>query len=228
MHRYFLCSFRRRSLLRSSPIRSLYRFVVIITVIFIFSSFFIPFIFSVLIFQSHSSEYYSSDTIISLTTVPARFYSELPLTIHSLLSQTELPKEIRIYLSPTSKIIVQKNLTLLHLKKSIERLDSSEIIARLFDKLVQIRLEQQDYGPATKFLPIIREFASKSQAIMVCDDDQYYHPYTLATLNTYAKQLPDSIIGFRGWRGKKKVYFHFRKDFLLVFSTKRSYLGCWW
>jgi hypothetical protein len=89
----------------------------------------------------------------------------------------------------------------------IERLDSSESIGRLFDKLVALRLELEDYGPATKFIPIITEFHSKSQAIMICDDDQYYHPYTLATLNEYSNKLPNSIVGFRGWRGKIFIVF---------------------
>jgi hypothetical protein len=137
-----------------------------------------------------------------LTSTPARFHYELPFTIHSLLSQTQLPKEIRIYLSPAAAIINQNNLTLTDLKISIQRLDSSEKIGRLFDRLVQIRLEQEDYGPATKYLPIIKEFGSRSQAIMICDDDQYYHPYTLATLHDYSNQFPNNIIGFRGWRGK--------------------------
>jgi len=169
--------------------------------------FLISLIHSIFIFQSNSSESDSSNTIISLTSTPSRFHYELPFTIHSLLSQTQLPKQIRIYLSPTSAIINQENLTLKHLKISIQRLDSSKIIARLFDRLVEIRLEQEDYGPATKFLPIIKEFSSKSQAIMICDDDQYYHPYTLGTLNEYANQFPNSIIGFRGWRGKKNFLF---------------------
>jgi len=123
----------------------------------------------------------------------------------------------------------QQNLTLKHLKIYIQRLDSSKMIAKLFDRLVQIRLEEEDYGPATKFLPIIKEFGLDPQAIMVCDDDQYYHPYTLATLNEYANQLPNSMVGFRGWRSKKFSLFltascHFRPSF----SSCRSYLGCTW
>jgi hypothetical protein len=152
--------------------------------------------------QSTFSESHSSDIIISLTSTPERFHYELPFAIHSLLSQSQLPKEIRIYLSPTSVISQYRNLTLLHLKKYLKHLDSSETAARLFDKLVQIRLEKEDYGPATKYIPIIKEFYLKSQPIMICDDDQYYHRYTLATLNEYSIEYRNSIIGLRGWRGK--------------------------
>ena len=86
------------------------------------------------------------------------------------------------------------------------------IIAELFDKLVQIRLEKEDYGPATKFLPILKEFhtmatnVSKTQAIMICDDDHYYHPHTIATLIKYSDKYKNSIVGLRGWRSKNFIF----------------------
>ena len=100
--------------------------------------------------------------------------------------------------------------------------------------MIQIQLEGEDYGPATKFLPIIKEFHStkinktKSQLIMICDDDYYYHPHTVFTLNAYSVKYPNSIVGLRGWRSKKfysfferqnlyhLAFFHFlvRKDFI--------------
>ncbi len=212
MIQYFLRSFKRRSPLKRSRWRSFTRLCILIIFIFIF----IPLIYSIFIFQSTPSESDLSNIIISLTSIPVRFHYELPFAIHSLLSQTKLPREIRIYLSPTSAILNEKNVTLTHLKISIQRLDSSQTIARLFDRLVQIRLEQEDYGPATKYLPIIKEFGSDSQAIMICDDDQYYHPYTLATLDEYSNQFPYSIIGFRGWRGKELFFKSFLKNFFLI------------
>jgi hypothetical protein len=206
MIKYFIRSCNRRSSLKPSRWRSFRRLFNLIVFIFILSFFLILFFHSLSIFQSTGS--HSLDIIISLTSTPERFHYELPFAIHSLLSQTELPKEIRIYLSPTSAIIRQQNLTLSHLKIYLQHLDSSTTIARLFDQLVHIRLEQEDYGPATKFLPIIKEFHSKknsksqSQLIMICDDDHYYHPYTLATLDKYANKYYNSIFGLRGWRGK--------------------------
>jgi hypothetical protein len=149
-----------------------------------------------------------------LTSTPIRFQYELPFTIHSLLTQIKLPKEIRIYLSPSAIITNQKNLTLEHLKMYIKHLDSSIIISKLFDKLVQIRLEEQDYGPATKYLPIIKEYhlintnISKTQAIIICDDDHYYHPYTISTLNDYSNKYKNSIVGLRGWRSMNLMIFH--------------------
>lgn len=222
MMKSYLRSFRRQSLLRAPRWRFPIRLFCIMLCVIIFLSFLIPFIYSIFIFQLNYFEPDSSDTIISLTSTPLRFHYELPFAIHSLLSQTQLPKQIRIYLSPTSIIINQKNLTLRHLKIAIQHLDSSKMISKLFDRLVEIRLEQEDYGPATKFLPIIKDFASKSQAIMICDDDQYYHPYTLATLNEYANQFPNSILGFRGWRSKHFSFVGSILSFSLNFLVRQD------
>ncbi len=203
-----------RLLLKSFRQYSVYRLLGTIILIFLLLSFLLLFYYCILVFHLNYCCFHSSNIIVSLTTTPIRFHYELPMTIHSLLTQTELPKEIRIYLSPTSTIISHKNLTLEHLKMYIKRLDSSKIISKLFDKIVQIRLEEQDYGPATKYLPIIKEYhlittnISKSQAIIICDDDHYYHPYTISTLNKYSNKYKDSIVGFRGWRSKNKMIFH--------------------
>ncbi|CAF3710027.1 unnamed protein product [Rotaria sordida] len=205
MIHYLIHSFDRRSPLKRSRRRLFYRSLIIIICIFIISPFLILFFHSISIFRLNHSKSHSLNIIVSLTSTPARFDYELPFTIHSLLSQTKLPKQIRIYLSPTSIIIKQKNLTLTHLKMYLQRLDSSKTLAQLFDRLVKIRLEDEDYGPATKFLPIIKEFHSKSQAIMICDDDFYYHPFTIATLHEYSNKFPNSIIGFRGWRVREDL-----------------------
>ncbi|CAF4070079.1 unnamed protein product [Rotaria sp. Silwood2] len=217
MIRRLIHLFDYRSPFKRSRRRLFYRSFIICIIILIISPFFIVLFHSISIIRLSHSKSHSSDIIISLTSNPTRFHYELPLTIHSLLSQTRLPKQIRIYLSPTSEIIKQKNLTLKYLKMDLQRLDSSKILARLFDRLVRILLEREDYGPATKFLPIIKEFQSTSQAIMVCDDDFYYHPFTVATLDEYSNKFPNSIIGFRGWRGKKNF---FQKDSV----NKQDYL----
>lgn len=198
----------RRLLTKSSRWYSLCRLLVAIILLCLISSVFLLFYYSVLVFHLNYCCYHSSNLIVSLTTTSARFNYELPLTIHSLLTQTRLPKEIRIYLSPIKNNSEQKNLTREHLKMYVKSVDSSTIIGRLFDQLVQIRWEEQDYGPATKFLPIIKEFHSipsnhsQLQPIMICDDDHYYQPYTIDALERYSNQYRNSIVGFRGWRSK--------------------------
>lgn len=194
---------------RSTRWYSLRRLPVTVILVFLLVSSFLLFYYAILVFHLNYCCYHSSTLIVSLTTTPSRFHYELPFTIHSLLTQTRLPREIRIYLSPTMIVSKQQNLTLKDLKVLVKAVSSLGVIGRLFDRLVQIRWEEQDYGPATKFLPIIKEFHSKSgnlsqsQTMMICDDDHYYHPYTIATLETYSNEYQHSIVGLRGWRSKR-------------------------
>ena len=156
--------------------------------------------------------------IVSLTTTPKRFQFELPLTIRSLLSQTLLPKEIRIYISP---VFNRTNLTSVDLRSKI----SSEKTQNLFDEIVRLKYVENDDGPATKFLPILREFHSdrkrfsQDQPIVICDDDHIYQPNLLSTLDRYSKVYPNEILGFRGWRSETNSNSSF-----LFFSFKFSFL----
>lgn len=208
MFRLVFQSLNRRSPLKRSRWRSLYHLCIFIIFLLTLMPFLISIFYSMFLLQPNFFDSHVVDVIISLTTTPARFHYELPLAIHSLLCQTELPKQIRIYLSPASVIKQQPNMTLAQLRSYVQNLDSSEIIMKLFNDLVDIWLEEEDLGPATKFLPIIKEFKGKSQRILICDDDQYYHPYTLATLYRYSARYPKSILGFRGWRGKIHSIVH--------------------
>ena len=181
---------------------------ILFSILFVILCVVVIIIYSAVIYRSNRCCSSVSNTIVSLTSTPARFHYELPFAVHSLLSQTRLPAQIRIYLSPASAIVAQSNLTLVHLRLALERLDSSARLAVSFDERVHILHESKDYGPATKFLPIIKEFhATKfgAAAIMVCDDDHYYHSHTLATLDKYAEMYPNSIVGLRGWRSKRVV-----------------------
>jgi hypothetical protein len=147
----------------------------------------------------------SSTIIVSLTSTPRRFQYELPIAIYSLLSQILLPSEIRIYLTSTTD---RSRLSLKSLKQSIEHFDGSLTVRRLFDQLVRIHWIDDDYGPATKYLPIIREYhsattrLSQDQTIIICDDDHYYHPHVIETLDRYGTIYNTSIVGLRGWRGE--------------------------
>ncbi|CAF1077534.1 unnamed protein product [Rotaria magnacalcarata] len=204
--KYFIFASCRRLLFGIRRWYSIRRLVTTIIAVFIFLTFLLLFYYSILVVLLNFFCPSPTNVIISLTSTPKRFSCELPFTIHSLLTQTKLPKEIRIYLSPTSSIVNQTNLTLSHLKMYIKKVDPSIVIAKFFDKLVRIQLENEDYGPATKFLPILKEFhllptnELKSQAIMICDDDHYYHPHTIDVLLKYSNKYKNSIVGLRGWR----------------------------
>jgi hypothetical protein len=97
--------------------------------------------------------------IISLASSHTRLDAELPITVHSLTRQTVRPKEIRIYFPQSEKGDVQKRIRPL--------LDTYEGMAppvgedrplseHLFHPLVRFMFVE-DIGPATKYVPIIRE-----------------------------------------------------------------------
>jgi hypothetical protein len=197
---YFTRWFNRRSPLKASPYRSIKRSCRMFTSVYVLSLIIVFFVWLVRLNRCCLS---SSSTIVSLTTTPARFQYELPFAIHSLLSQSELPEEIHIYIPSIND---QSNLSMRQLKHGLQRLDKSNQIAARFDQLVRIHYTSQDYGPATKFLPVIEEHHAKGrhlQAIIICDDDQYYHSQTVSTLNMYADKYETSIVGLRGWRGNE-------------------------
>ena len=226
--KFFSRSLNRGLHCRTKRWYSVQRLVAVAIVLGTFLSLSVLFFYSVLIYHCCTR---TSDVIVSLTTTSNRFQYELPLTVHSLLSQTVLPKEIRIYLSSAKLMINQTNVTIAYLKRSLVRLDSSTAVVTLFDRLVKIQLEEEDYGPATKFLPILREFhgmatsQAQSQLIMVCDDDHYYHPHTIGTLYDYASDYKTSIIGLRGWRSKSETLTQPRHPFLPLFQYVRTLPG---
>ena len=203
----------RRLFMKTFRLYSMYRILLITILLLLFLSLFILFFYAIFIYHLNYCCFNPSDIIVSLTTTPKRFHYELPIAVHSLLTQTILPKEIRIYLSPKANVINQGNLTLEFLKIYVGNIDRSRVIGKLFDQLVQLRMEEEDYGPATKYIPVIKEFHSlstntlQSQRIVICDDDHYYHPYAISTLMKYSDQYENSIIGFRGWRSNTSCLY---------------------
>ena len=188
MFRSLTRSFNRRSPLKPSRWRSVRRVFISSTLLGIL--FLLLFVMSwILRFDQYW--YSTSDMIVSLTSTSDRFHYELPFAIHSLLSQTKLPHKILIHLAPTST----NDLTRAHLRTAMQRLDASTALISRFDQRVHLRFEQEDLGPATKFIPIIKEYhangdtKTQSQAIMICDDDQYYHPQNSGHTDEVCRQV---------------------------------------
>ena len=74
-----------------------------------------------------------------------------------------------------------------------------EYVSRL--PRVRILHCRRDWGPATKFIPIVREELAAGRGdtlIMVVDDDRVYPRDALETYLHYNKQLPDAALCFRG------------------------------
>jgi hypothetical protein len=123
--------------------------------------------------------------IASLTTVPDRI-DNLEPTIQSLLNQTRPPDEIVLAI-PEFSTREQRPYAV------------PEYLLRL--PRVRILYCGKDWGPATKFIPVVQgELAAGRAAslIMVVDDDRIYPRDALETYLYYSKRLPDAALCFRG------------------------------
>ncbi|HJW38920.1 MAG TPA: hypothetical protein VJ420_09920, partial [Candidatus Udaeobacter sp.] len=123
--------------------------------------------------------------IASLTTVPDRINNLSP-TIRCLLKQTRPPDEIVLAI-PEFSVREQRPY---EVPKYISRLPR-----------VRILHCRKDWGPATKFIPIVREELAAGRGdtlIMVVDDDRAYPRDALEIYFHYNKQLPDAALCFRG------------------------------
>jgi len=131
---------------------------------------------------SHPPE---SRVIASLTTLPDRIRNLEP-TIQSLLAQTRPPDEIVLAIPQFSVRQKTEYVVPEYLKR--------------FPRLRILRCEK-DWGPATKFIPIIQaELSAKRERtlIMVVDDDRVYPRNALELFLHYHQQLPDAALCFRG------------------------------
>jgi hypothetical protein len=123
--------------------------------------------------------------IVSLSTVPGRIDNLRP-TIRSLLKQTRPPDEIVLTI-PEFSIREQR----------------PYVVAEYLLRLPRLRILHcgNDWGPATKFIPVVREelVAGRGDTlIMVVDDDRIYPHDALETYLYYSKRLPEAALCFRG------------------------------
>jgi hypothetical protein len=138
--------------------------------------------------------------IVSLSTVPDRINNLRP-TIRSLLKQSRPPDEIVLAI-PEFSIREQRPYAVPEHVSRWPRL-----------RVVHCR---RDWGPATKFIPIVREELAAGRGntlVMVVDDDRIYPRDALETYLHYNEQLPDAALCFRGaamprnldWRDAKMI-----------------------
>src|SRR5947208_12424965 len=139
--------------------------------------------------------------IASLSTVPERI-GNLGPTIRSLLRQTRPPDEIVVAV-PEYSIREQR----------------SYVVPKYVSRWPRLRVLHcpRDWGPATKFIPIVREELTAGRGntlIVVVDDDRIYPRDALETYLYYSEQLPDAALCFRGaampstldWDDAKMIY----------------------
>lgn len=123
--------------------------------------------------------------VASLSTVPSRI-NNLSATIRSLLKQIRPPDEI-ILAVPEFSIREQR----------------PYLVPEYLLRLPHLRILRcrKDWGPATKFIPVIQEELAAGRAdtlIMVMDDDRIYPRDALATYLHYSAQLTGATLCFRG------------------------------
>ena len=148
----------------------------------------------------HGRESGDRRVIASLSTVPARI-GNLGPTVRSLLRQTRPPDEI-VLAVPEFSI----------------REERPYVVPEYLLRLPRLRILRchKDWGPATKFIPIVREELAAGRGdtlIMVVDDDRVYPRDALETYLHYNQQLPGAALCFRGaampqnldWRDARMV-----------------------
>ena len=123
--------------------------------------------------------------IVSLSTLPDRIGGLQP-TLESLLTQTRPPDEI-----------------VLAIPKLSVRQKRNYMIPNYLATMPRVRLLQTetDWGPATKFIPLIRDELKAGRPdtlIMVVDDDRVYPRDSVALYLHYGAQLPNAALCFRG------------------------------
>lgn len=118
--------------------------------------------------------------IISLSSIPPRF-ADLGDTLESLLAQTVKPERVILYLSRQYQRFPEWDGTLPHVPKGVE-----------------IRLVDEDFGPATKVLPAVLEFAGDDFEILFCDDDQVYRPHLAEHLLRARAVRPKDVVAVSG------------------------------
>src|SRR5205823_10659134 len=138
--------------------------------------------------------------IVSLSTVPDRINNLRP-TIRSLLRQTRPPDEI-VLAVPEFSVREQR----------------PYLVPDYISRLARVRILHcgKDWGPATKFIPVVQEERTagrQNTLIMVVDDDRLYPSNALESYLYYHAQLPDAALCFRGaamprsmdWRKAKMI-----------------------
>lgn len=159
--------------------------------------------------------------VLSLTTIPPRF----PIVgenLSHLLEQTAEIEAINLYIA-----------------RKYKRFDYDPSDLPKVPDGVNLRIVDEDLGPATKVLPAAQEYKGQDVQILFCDDDKLYDVNWAQRYVDAAKQHPDCCIceegghldaphyANDGWQGAEKPRAGFiNKD--LTYRLKRAAsLGQW-
>jgi hypothetical protein len=123
--------------------------------------------------------------VISLSTLPDRI-NHLRPTLECLRQQTRSPAEIVLTIPSFS----------IRQRKPYE-------VPPWLTELPGVRILQtdRDWGPATKFIPVLRQELAAGRAdtlVMVVDDDRIYPADAVETYLHFSAQFPEAALCFRG------------------------------
>lgn len=114
--------------------------------------------------------------IISLSTIPPRFPYLLP-TLKRLLNQSVKAEHIIVFIP-----------------HSYRRFPDWDGVLPEVPDGVEIRRCEKDYGPATKILPALKQFAGQDIDILFCDDDMKYRRTWAAGFLRQRKKQPEACL----------------------------------
>jgi hypothetical protein len=120
--------------------------------------------------------------VITLSSIPSRFRDIRP-TLESLLRQ-ELPaRDVRLYIP-----------------RSYRRFPEWDGVLPDVPAGITICRVDEDFGPATKVLPAIRDHAGEPVELLLCDDDRIYDPRWTTRFAEARVRYPDVVITEDGAR----------------------------
>ena len=119
--------------------------------------------------------------VITLTSIPPRF-DKIGPTLRDLLNQSADVSEIRLYIS-----------------KKYRRFPDVVVEPPQVPHGVKVCMTDEDFGPATKILPAVRDFHGKDVDLLFCDDDQPYDTGWAQRFLDARKQQPACCIVERGY-----------------------------
>lgn len=118
--------------------------------------------------------------IVSLSTIPPRF-GKLPQTLAALRRQSVAPETIIVYVPEKYRRFPDWDGTLPEVPEGVE-----------------IRRVKEDFGPATKLLPALRDFAGQDVDILFCDDDMAYPRHWASWFLRQRARQPEACIALCG------------------------------
>lgn len=123
-----------------------------------------------------------SDIVICLTTLPSRI-NKIDATLKSLLYQTRAPARIRLHVPDKSR----REGVAYEVPAWLEGLESVEVVRC-----------SEDWGPATKLIPALKETPA-DQRLLVVVDDKLYAPDLVESMHQRSAEQPDVAFGSSGW-----------------------------